>query len=135
MALENMLSEEAEHIKQFIKNFIPQHKQHRWLTILSMKSEKWKGISAYDCNQPEASDWNTPVIDTIKKYHLEQWIDSDAYIYPIGHGGVKKGVFKSTLRKALVDPGEELECIISIIPGKLAVSYGHSNEFRLCKRT
>ncbi len=133
MSFENLNPEEATHIKLFIRNFIEKHRRHRWETILSMKPEKWSGVSAYDCNQPEIPDWNTPVADTISKLNLEKYIDHKALIYQIGHGA-DQGVYKSTLRNALLGEEPELECIISIVPGKLAISYGHSNEFRLCKK-
>jgi hypothetical protein len=102
--------------------------------MLSLRPDKWDGVSAYDCNQPESSDWNTPIIDTINKLKLNEYLDQDAYIYQIGHGA-DLGVYRGTLRKALLGEEPEIECIISIIPGMLAISYGHSNEFRLCKKT
>ena len=134
MAFENLTDEEAAHLKGFIKHFVESHKQNRWKTVLSMNTKKWQGASAYDCNQPEASDWNTPLLDTIEKLNLAEQLDKKAFIFKIGHSG-DPGVYEGTLKQALLSEDPELECIISIIPGKLAISYGHSNEFRLCKRT
>ncbi len=130
MLFENLDSEEREHIKLFMKHFIGRNKQGRWKTILSMKPEKWVGVSAYDCNQPGNSDWNTPISDTITKLGLQKCLDHKAHIFQIGHGAYQ-GVHEGTLRSALLEEHSELECVISIVPGKLTVCYGHSNEFRL----
>ena len=133
MTFKNLKPEESKHITLFIKYFIEENRKGRWETILSMKPEKWVGLSAYDCNQPVEGNSNKSLIDIIQKLNLEKYLDHEAYIFPIGHGA-GKGVYKGNLRNALLGSNPELECIISIIPGKLAVSYGHSNEFRLCKK-
>ena len=134
MPFENLGPEEAEHIRLFIKYFVDESKKQRWKTMLSMKPEKWLGASAYDCNQPVNADVGTPIYDIVKKLDLNQYLDQKAYIFQIGHNA-RRGVYESTLRSALLSEKPELECVVSIIPGKLAISYGHSNEFRLCKRT
>ena len=95
--------------------------------------DKWSGASAYDCNQPESSNWNTPVENTIAKLGLEKYLDHKAFVFQIGHGA-DEGACESTMREALLSDNSEIECVISIIPGRLAVCYGHSGEFRLCRR-
>ena len=133
MSFENMPSEVSEHIELFIKNFVIKNKRNRWKTMLSMKPDKWDKISAYDCNQPESADWNTNLNDTIQKLELQKHLLSETYIFQIGHGS-DIGWYKGTMQDALFGDNAESECIISIKPGELAVSYGHSNEFRLCKK-
>lgn len=133
MSFENMPPEVSEHIQLFIKHFVNKNKQNRWKTMLSMKPEKWSKVSAYDCNQSESADWNTSLTDTIQKLGLQKYLKADAFVFQVGHGA-DIGWYKSTMQKALLGENAETECIISIIPGKLAISYGHSNEFRLCKK-
>lgn len=133
MSIENMPAEVSEHIELFIRHFVCKSKQSRWKTVLSMKPEKWDKLSAYDCKQPESADWNTSLNHTIEKLELEKYLYTEAYIFQIGHGS-DIGWYKGTLYDAVLGEKAETECIISIYPGQLAISYGHSNEFRLCKR-
>lgn len=113
----------------FISNFVEKTKRGRWKTIIAMKVEKWASISAYDCSVDPVSEWNYDLEKCLKENEIEQYLDSEAYVFSIGHGETN-GVHSSTLRKAL---NSEIECVVSIIPGKLAVCYGHSNELRICK--
>ena len=133
MSFDNLSAEEAEHIRLFIRYFVEDSRKPRWKTLLAMKPEKWLGASAYDCSEAVSADVGTPVRETIKSLGLEKYLDHEAFVFQIGHGA--RGVYKGSLRSALLGETPELECVISIIPGKLAIAYGHSNEFRLCQRS
>lgn len=128
-----MPPEISEHIDLFIRYFVVKEKRSRWRTILSMGPEKWSKISAYECNQSEAADWNTGLSHTVQKLGLNKYLHTEAVIFQIGHGA-DIGWYKSNMHEALFGENAEHECIISIIPGKLAISYGHSSEFRLCRK-
>jgi hypothetical protein len=129
----NLDNEAAIHIDAFISTFVIKDRRARWRSVMAMKPPKWIGASAYDCSEPSASGWNTPILNTICKLGLEIHLDSPAFVFPVG---ISAGdlPFMGTLSTALLVEDFICECVISIKPGHLAVSYGHSNEFRLCKR-
>jgi hypothetical protein len=129
----NMSVEETTHISAFIAAFVVKPKRERWRTILAMKPEKWLGVSAYDCTEEPAADWNTPVADTLAKHNLTLELDRNAYVFPIGHGAGAPP-YEGTLRGVFLSSDSELECVVSLVPGKFAVCYGHSGEVRICKR-
>ncbi len=71
----------------------------------------------------------------MQKLGLEDYLHTEAFVFKIGHGADEEtGVLRKSVFEALLGDNAEEECIISILPGKLAISYGHSNEFRLCKK-
>ena len=129
----NLNDEEANHIKLFIKHFVVSNKQHRWKTIISMKPDKWVGASAYDCNQVETKEKYSDYSSLIEHLGITKYLSQEAYIFPIGCSAGEMP-FKSSLKEEFVSNNPTVECVISIIPGKLAICFGHSGEFRLCKR-
>jgi len=123
----------AKHISAFICAFVEPRKRDRWRSVLAMKPEKWLSVSAYDCRVEPAADPNTPPGDTLAKHGLMGRLDASAWVFPIG-SGADDGAYIGTLRSALLsDETWELECVVSLLPGKLAVC-GHSGEIRICKR-
>ncbi len=130
-----MQVEFEEHINLFTERFVRKDKRHRWETILSTSNIRWDKLSAYDCVEAELADWNTSIYEQIVSAGLNEFLEKQVVVYPIGHGALaSKGPYKTTLQNALLGDEAECECVISIYAGKLAICYGHSNEFRLCKR-
>lgn len=123
-----------EHIESYISSFVPKNKRDRWKYTITKDHGTWGKLSSHDCTEPELSDWNTSPSQNIQKAGIEKHLNSDVYVFPIGHGAIGDGPYKSTLKDVLLGDDWPSECIISIIPGKLAISYGHSNEFRFCSK-
>lgn len=129
----HMSAEAAEHIRAFVEVFVRTERRNRWVSILAMKPKKWVGISAYDCSEPEAADWNTPVADTLERHGLASHLDDRAIVFAIGHSA-DGPPYEGSLRTALISGDGEIECVVSLVPGRLAVCCGHSNEVRICRR-
>jgi hypothetical protein len=123
----------AVHLDAFVRFFVRKHRRPRWRTILAMKPAKWVGVSAYDCSEPEVADWNAPLLDALTQVGLAPHLDDPAYVFPIGHAA-GDAPWLGSLRSALLSDSRVLECVVSLVPGSLAICYGHSNEVRFCRR-
>ena len=128
----NLDAKAEEHLEAFIAHFVSSNRQRRWRSILAMKPHKWVGVSADDCTVDPQSWGNTPAFTTLQSAGLAPYLDTPAFVFHIGHGA--GGAEAGSLRSALLSEHPALECVVSVLPGKLAVCYGHSNEVRICKR-
>ena len=125
----------ARHIDLFITHFVIPTKKRRWRTVLGMKPKKWGGASAYECSVPDdGSLWR--VLDGNPGLHpaFADALDRPAWIFPVGHCGGHDPATLSTLRLAICGEDSLSEFVASIVPGKLAVAFGHADEIRLCVR-
>ncbi len=77
------------------------------------------------------ANWNTPRGDVLAGLNLGQEVEREAVVFSIGHS--IGGVTRATLCQVMTSPEYELEVVISIYPGRLAVVLGHSNEVFLCQ--
>jgi len=98
-----------------------------------MKPDKWVGASAYDCLAEPTNKANAPIEQTIERAGLSKHLDDPAFVFPIGHSA-DVSCFPATLREVLLEGRTVNECVISLVPGRLAVCFGHSGEVRVCKR-
>ena len=98
----HMPAEAARHISGFIRRFVEPRKRGRWRTVLAMKPEKWRSVSASDCLVEPVAAPNTPPGETLSSHGLASEIDTDAWVFPLGHGA-GEGAWEGSLRAALAD--------------------------------
>ena len=132
-AFPNMSAEASNHLSRFIDAFVEKRKRDRWRTVMALAPEKWHGASAYECVVKPLGRMNTTEEHNILSAGLEVFLDRPAFMFTIG-AAAGWGYKESTLRKAILGEDWRCESIVSVVPGQLAVCYGHSGEVRVCRR-
>jgi hypothetical protein len=97
-----------------------------------MKPKHWGGASAYDCAVAPFESRHVHPERILEDAGLTSRLDACAQVFAIG-AGVGTGYSAGTIRQSLAGAGTRLECVVSLIPGRLAVCYGHAGEVRVCK--
>ncbi|XZE36339.1 hypothetical protein SH501x_001901 [Pirellulaceae bacterium SH501] len=97
-----------------------------------MKPTAWVGVSAYDCAVPVFHSRHIEPELILVDAGLSPHLDAPAHVFAIG-ANAGAGHFVSSLGETLASANTNLEFVASLVPGKLAVCYGHAYEIGVCK--
>ena len=130
-------AEARPHFERFVRAFLQKWRHGRWLQLPDVEPLKWDMVGAAELWHPGYAvngctrRYKGVLNQLLAENPFAELLDRKIYLFRLGHDPYP-GLRALKLGDLLEE--DPVEAIVSIIPGKLGIALGHSDEVAVAER-